>query len=291
MAMPESEKARRAWVDGVYWTLMVLEDSELPAGGPKLDYSAESLKAVEALLLDRVDTPTALLAPGNQALIRGVTAYLGETLMRLAGGRWEWDGEEALVGADPATGLEPVSPEDVVLEAVRVRDGRRLAAVHSAWADAVADTSRTDPRWKPVKEPTGADSPDPGSTALTRWLARQEAGFPHWARTYAPDDLWDWSRDSLPRLEEVARRIAASAGELNAPGNREFRDGAAWYLGEVLRRGAGGRWNFNDRRRSANNHPYLEHLGPNDHKSWPVVALGLCLEDPGYLLDHYDTVV
>ncbi|HEY1177074.1 MAG TPA: hypothetical protein VGF17_13035, partial [Phytomonospora sp.] len=156
------------------------------------------------------------------------------------------------------------------------------------WSRAVEGKRREDPSWRPVKEPSDADQPDPGSAPLAAWLAERVATADVWARTFGPDGDWDFSADSLTRLQALVRRVTPRKEDLKDPANRAFRDGAAWYLGEVLRRHVGGRWNYNADLVADDNHPYLELLGPGRHKSLPVVALRIALRRDGYLRQHLD---
>jgi hypothetical protein len=217
--------------------------------------------------------------------------------MRLAGGSWDWladadpegfpDGVP-LVRPDAALDLDPVSPVQLVTDAVRSGDGEQFTALHRAWERAVERTEQARPSWHPRKEPTALDSPHPASDHLAGWLARRRAGFPAWVASYAPDGTWDFSPGSLPALEELVRRRAATRAELHDPANRDFRDGAAWYLGEVMHRGMGGRWNYDDRLSGEQNFEYVEELGPWGSASTPVVSLERALRQPGYLRAHYD---
>src|ERR1041384_1600903 len=57
----------------------------------RADYSADSLDVIEALLAQQV-TPTATGdRPADTGLVESASAYLGEALLRVAGGQWDWD--------------------------------------------------------------------------------------------------------------------------------------------------------------------------------------------------------
>jgi hypothetical protein len=257
-----------------------------------LDYSAASLRAVEGHVIDRLDGPDDLADPGEQRFVDGVVAYVGETLMRRGGGAWIWP-ESAphppLVRPDDLLGLAPVSPRALILAALRAEDGERFSTVYHRWERAVRRVRQDRPTWRPVKEPTSADPPDPDSPRLTAWLAERARTFDRWVATYAPEGRWDFTADSLPALEELVRRVTPTPEELHDPSHRDFVEGAAWYLGEVLRRGLGGRWNRDDRLADDRSHPFVEKIGVWESTSTPVFALQTALLQPGHLRAHHDS--
>lgn len=133
-------------------------------------------------------------------------------------------------------------------------------------------------------EPLAADKvPDRPKPRIDDWLATQEAGFSAWVATYSPEVLWDFSRDSLDTLEEVTRRAVSSAEELMAAEYRGFRDGASWYLGEVLRRNLGGYWD-NDHEGDE----VVRQVGARSQLMFPFLDLKHVFDQPGYLGRHYD---
>ncbi|GIG66199.1 hypothetical protein [Phytomonospora endophytica] len=291
--MADIEKPLTAWHERLFAVLMALTDIELRGTGFIPDYSRDSLSALERHLLRRLDEPGQAALPGNRAFVEGAAAYLGEALMRVAGGAWTWPdadlggppGGLPVATADPAVGLAPVSPVRLLQEAATARDAARFTTVHDLWSRAVEEHRRAVPSWRPVKEQTEVDDPDPGAAPLARWLAARASAADAWARAYAPDEDWDFSPDSLSRLQELVRRKTPTKESLKDPANHDFREGAAWYLGEVLRRGVGGRWNHNP---DGGDHPYLEALGPKHHTSMPFVALRIALRRDGYLRRHFD---
>ncbi|MEU4690289.1 hypothetical protein [Actinoplanes sp. NPDC023714] len=80
---------------------------------------------------------------------------------------------------------------------------------------------------------------------LTTWLAAQQAAFPAWSERTGQD--WDFSIDSLDRLERLLRQRFAGWDEVRAA--EEAEDPAvtvpAWYLGEVQNRHCGTAWHRN----------------------------------------------
>jgi hypothetical protein len=287
--MAGAEGPLAVWLDTIYFKILRHIDVELP--DLHLDYSVESLRGLESSVLDRFGEPGDVSFFEERLFLEGVVAYLGESLMRLAGGSWGWTagdnpegfpGGMPLVRPDPVVGLDPVSPVHLVQEAVGSGDGERFTALYRDWEGAVDRAKRASPSRRPHKEPTTLDSPEPPDQ-LAGWLARHDQAFPDWVAAYAPDGAWDFSPGSLPALQELVRRLAPTRAELHDPANRDFVEGAAWYLGEVMGRGMGGRWNSNDR-----DFPYVEKLGPWDSTSIPMIALENALDRPGYLSAHYD---
>lgn len=73
-----------------------------------------------------------------------------------------------------------------------------------------------------------------------QWAQRQEGTFEAWIHRYgrlAGDDplLWDFGIDSLDRLSYIVFHHISIEQLLN-PADTTFADGAAWYLGEIVRR-------------------------------------------------------
>lgn len=80
---------------------------------------------------------------------------------------------------------------------------------------------------------------------LRCWLAERGAQFPVWAGHYGGNAVWDFSPESLDALEELVIQKASTPEQLlNEERNEPFVDGAAWYLGEVLRRGRSLPWQY-----------------------------------------------
>ncbi len=284
------------WLDRLFLTLMFLWDFELDGTGTTLDYSRSSLVALERVVVDEFTHPAQLTWATRRTFVEGLMAYLGETLMRRAGGVWGWrtlgrpPGGVPQVSADPVLGLDPVSPFDLLTRAVSVRDGQRFTSTYDQWARAVDDRLRIHPAWCPHKEPTAADPRDPQPGPLTTWLTRRAAAHPDWVAAFAPGGLWDFSPRSLWALEELARRVTPTTEELHHVTNREFREGAAWYLGETVRRAFSGRWNVNPRRRGERSFPYVEKLGARGARLTPVVVLEVALTKPGHLAHRWELI-
>lgn len=274
------------WLGTLELRVLRLQDVELPQDFV-LDYSADSLSRLAAVLLDRLADPDDVGQPEHEGLVLSAAAYVGESLLRVGGGEWRWvdqpGGAAGLPVAvpDPALDLPPVSPVEVIADTVRARDGGRFAALHAAWTRAADAVRARRPGWQPTKQRTALDRdrrPDrrPGSPA------EREAAFAAWVARYAPDGDWDFSPDSLDALEQVVRREAPSVAELTDPARRDLLAGASWYLGEVLRRGLGGQWE-RDR-----DYEYVRQVGPYRGKMIPALVLEDALTNPGQLRRHYD---
>jgi hypothetical protein len=266
------------WLDAVHVRIELLSDEGLP-GDLRFDYSAASLARLESVFLDRFADPLDVLAAGSGELVLGAAAYLGESLVRVGGGSWVPDPEPeaafpgpALVSPDPALGLPAVSPVRTIAAAVGSRDGRQFAALFEQWERAAA---RHASEMSPVSRRARR------ARELAGWLARQEAGFPQWTAAYAPGEAWDFAPESLDALEALARRVTPSPEELLSPERRNFRDGAAWYLGEVFRRRLGGEWG------SDADGEFLRQVGPYRGKIIPALTLKRALAAPGHLRERY----
>ncbi|WP_327070541.1 hypothetical protein [Kitasatospora sp. NBC_01302] len=226
----------------------------LPSGFVQ-DFSPGSLDGLEAVLLANV--PPGGAPPTDSGLVDSALGYLGEALLRVGGGHWAWDHDPdspdhdlPLVCPDPALGLPPVSPMELLRRARRSGGSGELRRAHAALAAAVADHQAAHPGWRPTKRHTpGVDEADPATEAqdpwLTGWLAQRAAAFADWAADCGGSAAWDFSRDSIDALEQLLLGRIATAEAFEAPEQREFVAGAAWYLGEAVRRSAGGvRWQY-----------------------------------------------
>ncbi|WP_156749236.1 hypothetical protein [Mycobacterium sp. 1482292.6] len=248
-------------------------------GSVTLDYSEASLSVLETAARDRLADPAEALEDANQSFTAGVVAYLGEALMRVGGGRWDWVAEPPagvavddpglrrrlsehrwridsagepdatgfpIIRPDSESGLEALSPTHLLLQAL-ADESAVLVAVYGRWRQVVQDYAEAHPGWSPVKERTLADglfNAPPPSTVLDDWLAHQEQHFADWAARNGGN--WDYSPDSINRLTELVSRKAPTVAALRDPANREFVDGACYYLGEILRRGCPSRWVYRE---------------------------------------------
>lgn len=75
---------------------------------------------------------------------------------------------------------------------------------------------------------------------LNAWLAKQEAAFPEWVKQTGQE--WDFTPESLDRLEDLVRRMFSTWEEAKAAEDDPILSVAAWYLGEVQNRHYGTVW-------------------------------------------------
>ncbi|MFC4627780.1 hypothetical protein ACFO6V_06000 [Promicromonospora alba] len=278
-----------AWQNRLYFVLLGLTDADLRDAGVRFDYTRDSLGDLERVVLDRFAATGELTRPGRRDLVDGLVAYVGETLMRAAGGRWTWDDGAGtpLVSADPELGLEPVAPRALLDDAVGARTGDRLARVLDHWAQAVADRQARTPGWRPDKERTMADPPESLEEELRDWLDLQAGSFDAWVASFGGDTAWDFTPGTLPAVQAVLRATVSTTTDLNEPEHLRLRDGAAWYVGETFRRNLGGAW-VKTRGAGKRNFPRVEGLGPHGtSRVTPVIALEGALEEDGYLSERF----
>lgn len=214
----------------------------------ELDYSDRYLTRLGEITSDDAEDPASSAGPDDPAsgLAQAVAGYAGEVLLRLAGGGWRWSGDEPVVHPDEALGLPPVAPLRLVAQAVQDGDEEVFARAYAAWREAVARHQRAHPGWTPVKEHTPGVDPVPMTEGerehLAAWLAGRERAYATWAAEHAADGPWDFSPESLDRLEGLLRRRTPTVETVKDPANAGFVDGAVWYLGETLLRGHSGTW-------------------------------------------------
>ncbi|UQA97047.1 hypothetical protein [Streptomyces halobius] len=80
---------------------------------------------------------------------------------------------------------------------------------------------------------------------LNTWLAERRAAFPAWGReTSGGTAEWDFSPESLDRLEDLVRGVFRTYEEISAAQDEPFLVGAAWYFGEVQVRQCGAVWRW-----------------------------------------------
>ncbi|MFG2975449.1 hypothetical protein ACGFYY_21020 [Streptomyces sp. NPDC048331] len=269
-----------------------LVDFELPPGS-SMDCSPASLARLEAELVARPE-------PGTDFVER-VAGYLGEALLTVAGGGWGWDEGRALpvVLPDAELGLPAVCPAELVERARRRRDGDTFGRSFRGLERAVADKRAVSPDWRPLRQPapgSGHERTGFGTEHLDGWLAEREAGFVAWRSIYAErPDRWDFSRASLAELEVVTRRLVPGPAELSA--SPDFADGAAWYLGEVLRPAMRAQWSYHPGEPDGDNmfigRPFLDQLVPDGKVAVPFLLLQIVLtnREPGLLVQIFEGLV
>jgi hypothetical protein len=310
--MPEStadessDERLDAWREEISPMLARLEAFELPEGFP-LDFSAGSLTRLEEIVLDRIPPGTASVAPLG-SFLEAATAYVGESLLRTGGGRWDWDAGDDLpvVLPDEALAVPPVSPLRLIIAAASRRTGTELAGTHAAVAGAVERYVAAHPGWSPTKEPTpGVDEVDaPRAPWLEEWLGERERAFPAWvADTGVAPAVWDFSPASLDALEAVVKRRLPGREALEQAAHRDFVQGSTWYYGEVARRNkTGTRWRYSPAVPGSSDplesyelnpfvgRPYIDQSGPEGDSLVPVLVLEalLTVDEPGRLRKRYN---
>ncbi|BFU45173.1 hypothetical protein [Krasilnikovia sp. MM14-A1004] len=287
--------ALEEWREGIQPVLARLEAFEVPPGFP-LDFSADSLARLERLLRD---------GPPGESLVESATAYVGEALLRVGGGRWDWADGQPVVRPDEALGRAPIPPRDLVVRA----DG--IAAAWAGLAAAVEAHRAAHPGWSPVKEPTPGMGEDLSPVVLpwlSDWLAEREKAFPAWAADSGVDpETWDFTPGSVDVLETVVRHHLPTEQAFTDPRRHDFVQGAVWYFGEVARRAKqGARWQYNrsepgstDRHLSAEHNPWVgrpfieQRMGRDMQATVPVFDLESSVLDgtPGYLSGRLNTLL
>jgi len=282
------------WRETMRPRLARLEAFEVP--GFPLDYSRESLDLLEAEVLDRYPFDD---RPGSRAgFTEAAMGYLGEALLNVAGGHWEWDegNDMPVAHFDPELHLAPISPLHLIVEAGQRRTGKEFVRVLASLEQAVADRRAVGPSWSPTKEPTpGLDEvPRPvESDFLDRWLPEREPSFPQWIANYAHGaGGWDFSAPSLDLLQAVVLDHLKTLEDFDRPEHQDLIEGAVWYLGEVFRRETGAYWRYYDGEPNPDNpyvgRPFVERLTPREDSALPHITLQAAVlrATPGYLRER-----
>ncbi len=313
------------WLDRINLLIDMMGDVDL-GGALALDYSPASLSALEAAARDRLADPAEALYDDEQPFTASVVAYLGEALMRVGGGRWDWAAEAPaevtvsdpllrqrlgehrwridsagdpdasgfpIIRPDPATGLEVLSPTHLLLEALASGGGAVWVTSYERWKRVVQDYAAAHPGWTPTKERTLADglfTAPPPSAVLDDWLAREAQRFPDWAASTGEN--WDYSPDSINRLAALVLRVTPTADAFRDPANADFVEGASYYLGEMLRRGYPSRWVYRELRDEGDPVTANFKIQLNDDEGYtsPFHLLSIMIKngDPGRTRAYYD---
>jgi hypothetical protein len=230
---------RDQWLYGIAGNLTTLA-AQLP--NIALDYSTESLKAVEAF---------AVADPAAQDVNvhSGVVAYVGECLLRTGGGKWIWDEHpEHLTNGFPVAkgSTTNASPAHLIEYARARRDGQTFARIHRAWIAYADEQRKRGDTQALLREPTPGLDTDPKTTDVAeRWARVRQARFPDWAVQYGAGRQWDFSAESLDALAQVIlEHCPAGRYLLDVPVTADFIDGVVWYFGETLHRGKPSHWSY-----------------------------------------------
>lgn len=270
-----------------------------------LDFSRESLPAVERSVLDNFTHPAELDVEGDEwvsVFVHTVTGYLGETLLRATGGHWIWNDDPnspsyglPVIVPDEVLGLGGGSPRHLMAEAILNRDGHQFEHAYDEWHGAAERYRAEHPGWTPVKERTpGLDPVGPDTTGyLDAWLTERRLTFDRWIARYGGDATWDFSPESLDALQDLVLRTVSTREELESPEHRDFTEGAIWYYGEVMCTADGVEWKYQPGEREPDNpyrgHVYVEKRGRKRLAMTPLLSFVLLLREPepGYLREDF----
>ena len=291
-----------AWLEEMNPRLAHLQDFQLPDTF-RFDYSSTSLPVLEAIILERFGDADSVRAartgpgPGDR-FIEGVEAYLGEALLRVAGGSWSRDHGQAVLNFDQQLDAPPLSPMDLVIRETRTPNRDRVRR-RTGRSRTRGDATPLDlPGLGASKRYTpGVDRTEPPpSDYLDNWLARHAQSFPGWAGAHAMAGPWDFSPESLDALEGLLRTTLPPTGEFVSPQEKALADQATWYVGEVMIRTKGGRWFYNpgdpDPYNPVVGRPHVRQDTPVSSLAVPILAIRGMLRtpEPGVLrarLDRY----
>lgn len=230
---------RDRWLEGIAGLLGMLA-TRLP--DTALDYSTASLVAVEVFTVDN-------LAAEGPIMRDAVIAYVGECLLRAAGGGWMWDEHpEHLTNGFPVVrrSITIVSPAHLIEYAGARRDGRTFARIHRAWIAEAQDSRRRGDERSLQREATpGLDPIAEPVTPAQQWANARRRQARDWVARFGAGRRWDFSVASLDGLAQVLLdHCPAGTAVRDAPAGDDFVDGAVWYFGETLHRAKPSRWSF-----------------------------------------------
>ncbi|BDB39818.1 MULTISPECIES: hypothetical protein [Mycobacterium] len=245
------------------------------------DFSEQSMDSLAELILRHCPTGSAILDSGAPTeFLEGAVWYLGETLHRARPSRWVLTDFEAprlarLSIMGYASEVHPlgeflIQTLDGVVRPTRIWYGPSAPASHpeslrytyNLWRTGemrwrIDESVKRRERTKRKRARRGVDDAD----VLADWLAERQAAFPGWVQRYGAQLRWDFSPATLDDLEGVIWSQAVAPEELLLdPAREDFLLGAAWYLGEVVRRQRNSaRWTY---QRDFAPEPSVEWMNP-----------------------------
>lgn len=246
---PEQPAALREWVEDVPALIAGLP-LRLPAGMP-LDGSRESLVELNAFVLARFPDKASVWSDDELTLdlIIRLSAYLGETWLSVGGGCWHYDTapgsafvQQLVVYPAVQDGL-PKCPRTSISASASRRVGDMFTRVYDSISQEVAARQAQDPSWRPWRVPTPGYTlvPTQGTPAHEQWVGEMDHSIATYIASLPPTVDWDLSPASASALEHVLLERHPDLSSWRAAPQAE-QDGAARYLGEVLRRAVDGAW-------------------------------------------------
>ncbi|WP_438487764.1 hypothetical protein [Streptomyces sp. S186] len=251
---PDGSPAHRLylWIERLH-DLMTLFHDQFAHEDWEHEYSARSLPELEQALLDFCSVDDG--ADDTPLHIEAAAAYLGETLIAEAGGRWDWDetaGTDGLpvVRPDPVLGCAPVVPLLVVGQALREASGQVLATAARLLRRAVRDRQRQHPEWWPQRIRTPwvrAGTIISACRAPERWRNQCMIDYLHWwAEQAGGRDRWLFTPASLDAMEALLRRHFRTVEDYDRVADEPFWLMAAWYVGQYVVHNKGALWQYRE---------------------------------------------
>ncbi|WP_349827049.1 hypothetical protein [Brevibacterium litoralis] len=241
-------------------------------------YTPDSLAAVEAHLLSHLHRPADLEDPTVRAVFLGTYRYLGETILRNAGGDWEWEelwerGEEGagmpFIRADSPAGYATGGTVDVyttVLGAAGTRSGTYFRELLDAILRSFGEPGPIDlsSGWRGM----ALAAPERINPTLAAWLVDNDRAIDTWTTDRVSYGSLDLSQESLDAVEQWLLDSFPTADALEDRVLDEDVRGASRYVATTFVRHGGGRIDLphapflkNVRRvKDEDSHPSVSHV-------------------------------
>ncbi|HEX8508247.1 MAG TPA: hypothetical protein VF635_01935 [Propionibacteriaceae bacterium] len=242
------------WLEDMHPQLMGFVDFALPKNVAK-DFSRQSLADLEQYLLYRWPDQATFLAHPDPDFTDGAVRYIGETLLRACGGGWHFSDKPGfLLAGRPYLRLDtldatPISPYHLMTALLKRRTGVELTKVFDAQVRRIGERREQEgPGWAPRRQPvpgitSGTDAEEAAEQARDEWVSELPDRLARVrARAGAEAARLDLSAGSLAVLEGLALADFATPDQLDVVERRETTATYVAYLGETLRREAGGQW-------------------------------------------------
>lgn len=242
------------WLEAMDPRLARFEDFLMPTSWTK-GFTRESLVELEDYMLKRWPDRESFQNEGDSDWIDGAVRYVGEAILRIAGGGWHLDNTpdvafrgQPVVRPDTLHGF-PISPYNQLGLLLKRRTGQELGKLYDGQLREVQRRRDVEaPDWAPKRLPIpGYTAPedDPGDTPeRDAWAAQVDDRIAA-LRAHAGADgtHLDLSPESLTVLEQLAQADLTAAGiDARSAQGAEVVAQYASYLGAVLLQQAPGRW-------------------------------------------------
>jgi hypothetical protein len=291
-----------SWLEAMDPRLARFEDFLMPTSWTK-GFTRESLEELEQYMLDRWPDRESFQNDGDADWTDGAMRYIGEAILRIAGGGWHLDNApdvvfrgQPVIRPDTIYGF-PISPYNLMGLLLKRRTGHELAKLYDGQLREVQRRRDVEgPDWEPTRLPVPGYTEEEAGDSPERdaWVARVDeriAALRAGAGEHGTD--LDLTPGSLTVLERLAKAdLTAPDLDVRSADGAEVVARYASYLGAVLLQQAPGRWVLRPGEPSTDpfvGRPFVKRLDENG--TWRAGLVHSAVEslagerDPGLFAD------